>query len=110
MVPSGNKECKQTAFQRETFNHILLTQEVTNRQHCSSVIHQNAVSGKPELCSHSFCVTGVSRWSYFLIFILAVLMPVVFLLDSSCLRGRLSLNRGAASLQAPELPLVMLWR
>lgn len=29
MVPSGNRECKQTAFQEETSNHILLTREVT---------------------------------------------------------------------------------
>lgn len=40
MIPSGNKECKQTVFQKETFNHILLRQEVANGQRCSVLYAQ----------------------------------------------------------------------
>lgn len=84
MVPSGNRECKQTVFQKETFNHILLRHEVTNGQHCSSaqVPFRGGLSRAPaSLCGLSVALPSCSLNT-----------NCVFLRDSNCLPGSLTLN------------------
>jgi len=95
MVPSGNKECKQTVLQRETFNHILLRHEVTNGQRCSSAVRPGARSGSPERGSHPCSVTPVLAESPSRSSTGWINTNRVFLWDSDRLPERRRPNRGA---------------